>query len=158
MGRWPGQARGAHLASRMIKLFVGPVCRGRPGCHFLVGAEHVRAPTPPRPRWPRGLARRLPRGLRASCSRHLQGGSCQVSRVLWLLIFLSSLGDTPTPLGAPGPAPWGRAWRVQCPALRCGTGPGAPTGLSCTPSRALLVCLTFQSTVLGMCDFILRPY
>lgn len=82
MGRWPGQARGVHLASRMIKLFVGPVCRGRPGCRFLVGAEHVRPPTPPRPRWPRGLARRLPRGLRASCSRHLQDGSCRVSRVL----------------------------------------------------------------------------
>lgn len=88
VGRWPGQARGAHLASCMIKLFVRPVCRGRPGCRFLVGAEHVRPPTPPRPRWPRGLAWRLPRGLRASRSRHLQGGSCRVSRVLWLLIDL----------------------------------------------------------------------
>ena len=101
MGRWLGQVRGVHLASRMIKLFIGPVCRGRPGCRFLVGAEHVHAPPPPTPRWPRGFAWRLPRALRASCSRHLQGGSCQVSRMLWLLIFPCLPWETRPPLWEP---------------------------------------------------------
>lgn len=123
-GRPRGPAPACRIcpASRVIKPFVRPVCRGRPACRFLLEAEHV-APTHMAP-WVRT---RLPRGLRASSSRHLQRGSCLASRRCGLLILLCpSWGGAPTLWGPPA-RPWaGVVSALSRPPL--GTEPGPPRG------------------------------
>ena len=148
----PGPARRIHPASRMIKLFIRPVCGGRPACCLRLGAGCV-APACVAP-W---VHTRLPCGLRASSSGHLRRGSCLALRCGLLMFLCPSWGGAPTLWGPPA-QPWAGVG-VHCPALHWALGQALQGGArSREPSRGLLPCLTFRSTVLGGRDFILRPY
>ena len=120
--RSPAPARRIRPASREIKPFVRPVCRGRPACCFLLEAERV-VPT----HMAQWVRTRFPRGLRASSSRHLQRGSClALRRCALLLLPCPSWGGAPTLWGPPARPRAGVVSALSCPPL--GTEPGPPRG------------------------------